>query len=56
MGPVKNPEFASLPQATWYETTGIVLLLLPIVGIGVAPLWLSDMILKSLQPFLQGVL
>jgi NADH-quinone oxidoreductase subunit M len=56
MGPVKNPEFTSLPQATWYETTGIVLLLIPIVGIGVAPFWLSEMILKSLQPFIQGVL
>lgn len=56
MGPVKNESYLSLPQATWYETTGVLLLLLPIVGIGVAPLWLSDMILKSLQPFLQGVL
>jgi len=26
------------------------------VGIGVAPLWLSDMILESLQPFIQGLL
>ncbi|MEP6262242.1 MAG: NADH-quinone oxidoreductase subunit M [Gillisia sp.] len=56
MGPVKNESFLSLPQATWYETTGVLLLLLPIIGIGVAPLWLSDMILKSIQPFLQGVL
>lgn len=56
MGPVKNDSYLSLPQATWYETTGVLLLLLPIVGIGVAPLWLSEMILKSLQPFLQGVL
>lgn len=56
MGPVKNKEFLNLPQTTWYETTGILLLLIPIVGIGVAPLWLSDMIMKSLQPFIQGVL
>lgn len=56
MGPVKNQEFLHLPQATWYETTGIMLLLIPIVGIGVAPFWLSEMIVKSLQPFLQGVL
>ena len=56
MGPVKNPEFLNLPTATWYEKTGILLLLIPIVGIGVAPLWLSNMILKSLEPFIQGVL
>ncbi len=56
MGPVKNPEFLNLEKVTWYEKTGILLLLIPIVGIGVAPLWLSNMILKSLEPFIQGVL
>lgn len=56
MGQVKNPHYLTLPTATWYEKTGIVLLIIPIVGIGVAPLWLSDMILESLQPFIQGIL
>ena len=56
MGPVKNEEFLTLERVTWYEKLGILLLLLPIVGMGVAPLWLSDMILESLQPFIQGVL
>jgi NADH-quinone oxidoreductase subunit M len=56
MGPVKNPEFLNLEKVTWYEKTGILLLLIPIVGMGVAPLWLSNMILKSLEPFIQGVL
>ena len=56
MGPVKNKAFLDLPTVTWYEKTGIFLLLIPIVGIGVAPLWLSNMILKSLEPFIQGVL
>lgn len=56
MGPIKNPEFLTLEKATWYEKTGIFLLLLPIIGMGVAPLWLSNMIMESLQPFIQGVL
>lgn len=56
MGPVKNSEFLNLSTATWYEKTGIMLLLIPIVGMGVAPLWLSNMILESIQPFIQGVL
>jgi len=56
MGPVKNPAFLNLEKVTWYEKTGILLLLIPIVGMGVAPLWLSNMILKSLEPFIQGVL
>ena len=54
MGPVKNEAFLNLSRVTWYEKTGILLLLIPIVGMGVAPLWLSNMILESLQPFIQG--
>ncbi|WP_297761950.1 NuoM family protein [uncultured Muriicola sp.] len=56
MGPVKNDSFLVMEKVTWYEKTGILLMLLPIIGIGVAPLWLSEMILKSIQPFIQGVL
>ena len=56
MGPIKNQEYLTLERVTWYEKMGILLLLIPIVGMGVAPLWLSDMILESLQPFIQGVL
>jgi len=56
MGPVKNPEFLNLQQVTWFEKVGILLLLIPIVGMGVAPLWLSNMILGSLGPFIHRVL
>ncbi|HEY0669709.1 MAG TPA: NADH-quinone oxidoreductase subunit M [Sphingobacteriaceae bacterium] len=52
MGPIKNPEFNVLPPSTWYERYGIFLLLLPIIGMGLAPLWLSDMISASLTPFI----
>lgn len=56
MGPIKNDAYLKLEKVTWYEKSGILFLLIPIVGIGVAPLWLSDMILESLQPFIQGLL
>ncbi len=56
MGPLVNDDFKDLPRATWYEKTGILLLLIPIIAIGVAPLWLSDMIMASLEPFIKGVL
>lgn len=56
MGPLANEEFKDLPKATWFEKTGILLLLIPIIGMGVAPLWLSDMIRASLEPFIKGVL
>ena len=56
MGPIRNEAYLELERVTWYEKTGILLMLIPIVAIGVAPLWLSNMILESLQPFIQGFL
>ena len=56
MGPLVNDKFKNLPTVTWYEKTGILLLMIPIIGMGVAPLWLSDMIMESLDPFIKGVL
>lgn len=53
MGPVKNEEFEHLPPARWYEKAGTILLLVSILGVGLAPLWLSDMILESLAPVLE---
>ena len=52
MGPLKNDEFKDLPPSRWNERYGIYLLLIPIIGMGVAPLWLSDMITDSLTPFI----
>ena len=56
MGPIKNIEFNTLQKATWYERTGLILLLIPIVFMGVVPIWLSDMIRESLQPFIERML
>lgn len=52
MGPIKNEEYNHLPPSTWHERYGIFVLIIPIIGIGMAPLWLSDMILDSLTPFI----
>ena len=56
MGPIKNSEFEDLPKATWYEKTGVILLLIPIIFMGVTPIWLSDMIRESVQPFIERML
>jgi len=56
MGPVKNNEFGELEKATWYERVGVILLLIPIVFMGVTPIWLSDMIRESLQPFIERMM
>jgi NADH-quinone oxidoreductase subunit M len=56
MGPLLVNDVNDLPKATWYEKTGLLLLMIPVIGIGIAPLWLSDMIMESIKPFIQGVL
>ncbi len=56
MGPVKNSEFENLPKATWFERAGVILLLIPIVFMGMTPIWLSDMIRESLQPFIERMM
>ncbi len=49
-GPIKNEHFEHLEDAKWYEKISTVTLILAIAGIGIAPLWLSNMIGGSLQP------
>ena len=53
MGPLKNEQYKDLPRALWFEKVGAVLLIIPIMGIGMAPLWLSDMINASLIPMME---
>lgn len=56
MGSIKNEEFQHLPRATWYEKTGVLLLLIPIVFMGVVPLWISELVRESIGPFIQRLL
>ena len=56
MGPVKNEEYNLLPQATWYEKTGVMLLLIPITFMGVVPFWITEMVRESIQPFIERLL
>jgi NADH-quinone oxidoreductase subunit M len=44
MGPIKNPSFATLKDATWNEKLAAVILLIGIIGIGIAPSWLSNLL------------
>ncbi|MFD1314407.1 complex I subunit 4 family protein [Namhaeicola litoreus] len=56
MGPVRHEEYNTLESATWYEKTGILLLLIPIVFMGVFPLLTSEFIRESLSPFIDRLL
>ena len=51
-GPFVNEAHAKLTDALWHEKLPLIVLLIAIVGIGVAPLWLSDLIMDSLQPII----
>lgn len=53
LGPVKNEHFFELKDATWFEKLGGVTLLLAIAAIGMAPLWLSDLIREPLVAIFQ---
>jgi len=56
MGPIINDEFKNLTKAAWYEKTGLILLMIPVVAIGVMPFWLSEMLKESIEPFLERLL
>jgi len=56
MGPIRNNEFMELEKATWYEKVGVILLLIPIVFMGMTPIWLSDMIRESISPFIERMM
>jgi NADH-quinone oxidoreductase subunit M len=50
LGPIKDKHFLELGDAKWYEKFSTGLLIVAITGIGMAPLWLSNMIQTSLGP------
>jgi NADH-quinone oxidoreductase subunit M len=56
MGKIKNPEFNHIIDAKWFDRISVVTLILGITAIGLAPLWLSDMINNGLVPVMQRIL
>lgn len=55
LGPIRNDHYLHLTDAKWYERLSTITLVLAIAAIGIAPLWLSDMINVSLQPIVQKI-
>lgn len=53
LGPIKDEHFLHLKDAKWFERLSTIALLLMIAAIGLAPLWLSNMIQNSLVPIIQ---
>ncbi|HEX4849469.1 MAG TPA: NADH-quinone oxidoreductase subunit M [Puia sp.] len=44
MGPLKNPAYSSLKDATWNERIAAIVLIAGILFIGLAPHWLNDLV------------
>ncbi len=56
MGPLRDDSYNELPKATWYERTGIYLLMIPVVGMGILPLWLTNLINTDILPFIEKLI
>ncbi len=52
LGPVTDEHFLQLKDAKWQERLAVLTLLVAVIGMGMAPLWLSDMIGGSVQQVL----
>jgi len=56
MGPIKDDHFLHLEDANWYERLSTITLVIGITFVGMAPLFLSDMINFSLAPLMAKLL
>jgi len=55
LGPVRNQHYLALTDAKWFEKLGGVTLVMAIAAIGMAPLWLSNLLRDTLTSLLQPV-
>lgn len=55
LGPIRNEHYLELTDARWFEKLGGVTLVVSIVIIGVAPLWLSNLIQEPLAGIIQQI-
>jgi NADH-quinone oxidoreductase subunit M len=53
LGPVTNKHYLELTDATWYEKLSSVTLVISIMIIGLAPLWLTNLIREPLAHLMQ---
>lgn len=56
LGPIKNNHYLELKDAVWYEKLGGITLVVSIAAIGIAPLWLSNLIKEPLAAILQQII
>ena len=55
MGPVKNSDYISLKDASWNEKFAAGILITGILAIGVAPLWLGELLLSGTDTIIKHI-
>jgi NADH-quinone oxidoreductase subunit M len=55
LGPVIDEKHSLISDAVWHEKIPIFVLLFTIIAMGVAPLWMSDIIWESLGPIVDKI-
>ena len=55
-GAVQNKDHLALTDAVWFERLSVIVLIVAIAGLGMAPLWVSDMIHESLVPIIEQLI
>lgn len=55
LGPVENTDYLKFKDAFWNERAVTLILIIAIAGIGLAPLWLSDLISNSVIPIISKI-
>jgi len=55
-GSVVNPEHLKLKDATWDERFSVICLIIAVAGLGLSPLWVSNMIQESVLPVVQHLI
>ncbi|MBQ3576231.1 MAG: NADH-quinone oxidoreductase subunit M, partial [Coprobacter sp.] len=48
-GPVQDKHHLELTDAVWYEKFSTIVLIIAVAGIGIFPLWVSDLIRESIK-------
>ena len=55
-GEVKNPHFLELTDASWDERVAVICLIACVAGLGLFPLWASNVISDAVGPILANIL
>jgi NADH-quinone oxidoreductase subunit M len=56
LGKIKNDDFNAITDAKWHEKLSVSVLIIGIAAIGIAPLWLSELINNGLGPIMHRIL